>query len=128
MKKEFDLYTKEDIKVINVKRINVHSFSMKGYEGTPYANLFKRVSYDELKQYKERLSLVTYEENSRRKERKRQLNETVMELLVKANFNINVHTGSLHEDERNEALGKHQLKKVVELLTDGKELTDKVAK
>ena len=49
-----------------------------------------------------------------------------MELLVKANFNINVNTGSLHEDERNEALGKHQLKKVVELLSDGKELTDKV--
>lgn len=128
MRKEFDLCTRDGQKVINVKRINVHSFFVDGQNNTPFANVYKRMTHEEFKTYKDRFYLVTEEENMRRIDKGRQRNETVLELLLKANYNINVSTGSLHEDNQNETLGKHQLKRVIDLVSNGKELSDKVAK
>ena len=49
-----------------------------------------------------------------------------MDLLVKANFNININTGDFEEDNKSEMLGKYQLKQVMDLLSNGKDLSDVV--
>lgn len=126
MLKDYDLLNSKGTPVIKVKRINIHSYNMKGYEGTEFATVYKRVSVDALNTFKTKFNLFTDEEMKRKRKRSINPEPTLMELLVKANFNINTSTGDLEEDNKSETLGKHQLKKVVELLSSGQDITDKV--
>lgn len=124
MTKEYDLINVKEQTVIKVKRINIHSYNIKGYPDTEFANVYKRVSVEELKNFKERFNLYTAYENQKRKDKRRRANTTVMDLLVKANFNININTGNFDEDNKSEMLGKYQLKQVMDLLSNGKDLSD----
>jgi len=124
MVKEYDLYNAKQVMSVKVKRINIHSYNIKGYPNTEFANVYKRVSVEELSKFKKRFNLYTSEELKKRKEKFRRPNTTVMDLLVKANFNININTGDFEEDNKSEMLGKYQLKQVMDLLSNGKELSD----
>ncbi|MEB6170388.1 hypothetical protein MXL81_06840 [Staphylococcus pseudoxylosus] len=124
MIKEYDLYNAKQVMSVKVKRINIHSYNIKGYPETEFANVYKRVSVEELSKFKKRFNLYTSDEIKKRKEKFRGPNTTVMDLLVKANFNININTGDFEEDNKSEMLGKYQLKQVMDLLSNGKELSD----
>ncbi|MEY8600010.1 hypothetical protein [Staphylococcus shinii] len=124
MVKEYELYNAKQVMSVKVKRINIHSYNIKGYPNTEFANVYKRVSVEELSKFKKRFNLYTSEELKKRKEKFRRPNTTVMDLLVKANFNININTGDFEEDNKSEMLGKYQLKQVMDLLSNGKELSD----
>lgn len=124
MVKEYDLYNAKQVMSVKVKRINIHSYNIKGYPNTEFANIYKRVSVEELSNFKKRFNLYTSDEIKKRKEKFRRPNTTVMDLLVKANFNININTGDFEEDNKSEMLGKYQLKQVMDLLSNGKELSD----
>lgn len=124
MVKEYDLYNAKQVMSVKVKRINIHSYNIKGYPNTEFANVYKRVSVEELSNFKKRFNLYTSDEIKKRKEKFRRPNTTVMDLLVKANFNININTGDFEEDNKSEMLGKYQLKQVMDLLSNGKELSD----
>ena len=124
MSKEYDLINLKEQAVVKVRRINIHSYNIKGYPDTEFANIYKRVSVEELHNFKKRFNLYKTEENQKRKDKHRRPNTTVMDLLVKANFNININTGNLDEDNKSEMLGKYQLKQVMDLLTNGKDLSD----
>lgn len=124
MDKEYDLYNAKQVMSVKVKRINIHSYNIKGYPETEFANVYKRVSVEELSKFKKRFNLYTSDEIKKRKEKFRRPNTTVMDLLVKANFNININTGDFEEDNKSEMLGKYQLKQVMDLLSNGKDLSD----
>ncbi|MEB6037959.1 hypothetical protein [Staphylococcus pseudoxylosus] len=124
MIKEYDLYNAKQVMSVKVKRINIHSYNIKGYPETEFANVYKRVSVEELSKFKKRFNLYTIDEIKKRKEKFRRPNTTVMDLLVKANFNININTGDFEEDNKSEMLGKYQLKQVMDLLSNGKDLSD----
>ncbi|MFG0935182.1 hypothetical protein AB3456_09010 [Staphylococcus pseudoxylosus] len=124
MIKEYDLYNAKQVMSVKVKRINIHSYNIKGYPETEFANVYKRVSVEELSKFKKRFNLYTSDEIKKRKEKFRRPNTTVMDLLVKANFNININTGDFEEDNKSEMLGKYQLKQVMDLLSNGKDLSD----
>lgn len=124
MIKEYDLYNAKQVMSVKVKRINIHSYNIKGYPNTEFANVYKRVSVEELSNFKKRFNLYTSDEIKKRKEKFRRPNTTVMDLLVKANFNININTGDFEEDNKSEMLGKYQLKQVMDLLSNGKDLSD----
>ncbi|MDW8546334.1 MULTISPECIES: hypothetical protein [Staphylococcus] len=124
MVKEYDLYNAKQVMSVKVKRINIHSYNIKGYPNTEFANVYKRVSVEELSNFKKRFNLYTSDEIKKRKEKFRRPNITVMDLLVKANFNININTGDFEEDNKSEILGKYQLKQVMDLLSNGKDLSD----
>ncbi|WP_436938153.1 hypothetical protein [Staphylococcus xylosus] len=124
MVKEYDLYNAKQVMSVKVKRINIHSYNIKGYPNTEFANVYKRVSVEELSNFKKRFNLYTSDEIKKRKEKFRRPNTTVMDLLVKANFNININTGDFEEDNKSEMLGKYQLKQVMDLLSNGKDLSD----
>ncbi|MDW4141581.1 hypothetical protein QI252_06365 [Staphylococcus saprophyticus] len=124
MSKEYDLINLKEQAVVKVRRINIHSYNIKGYPDTEFANIYKRVSVEELHNFKKRFNLYKTEENQKRKDKHRRPNTTVMDLLVKANFNININTGNLDEDNKSEMLGKYQLKQVMDLLSNGKDLSD----
>ncbi|MGW7977616.1 hypothetical protein BU110_00570 [Staphylococcus shinii] len=124
MVKEYDLYNAKQVMSVKVKRINIHSYNIKGYPNTEFANVYKRVSVEELNNFKKRFNLYTSDEIKKRKEKFRRPNTTVMDLLVKANFNININTGDFEEDNKSEMLGKYQLKQVMDLLSNGKDLSD----
>lgn len=124
MVKEYDLYNAKQVISVKVKRINIHSYNIKGYPNTEFANVYKRVSVEELSNFKKRFNLYTSDEIKKRKEKFRRPNTTVMDLLVKANFNININTGDFEEDNKSEMLGKYQLKQVMDLLSNGKDLSD----
>lgn len=124
MVKEYDLYNAKQVMSVKVKRINIHSYNIKGYPNTEFANVYKRVSVEELSKFKKRFNLYTSDEIKKRKEKFRRPNTTVMDLLVKANFNININTGDFEEDNKSEMLGKYQLKQVMDLLSNGKDLSD----
>lgn len=124
MIKEYDLYNTKQVMSVKVKRINIHSYNIKGYPNTEFANVYKRVSVEELNNFKKRFNLYTSDEIKKRKEKFRRPNTTVMDLLVKANFNININTGDFEEDNKSEMLGKYQLKQVMDLLSNGKDLSD----
>lgn len=124
MTKEYELLNLKEQEVIKVKRINIHSYNIKGYPNTEFANVYKRVTVEELNNFKERFNLFTEEESQKRKKLRRRTNSTVMDLLVKANYNININTGDLHEDNQSELLGKYQLKQVMDMLSNGKDLAD----
>lgn len=126
MVKEYDLYNAKQVMSVKVKRINIHSYNIKGYPSTEYANVYKRVTVEELNNFKKRFNLYTSDEIKKRKEKFRRPNTTVMDLLVKANFNININTGDFEEDNKSEMLGKYQLKQVMDLLSNGKDLSDLV--
>ncbi|RIN11403.1 hypothetical protein BU097_05455 [Staphylococcus xylosus] len=126
MVKEYDLYNAKQLMSVKVKRINIHSYNIKGYPETEFANVYKRVSVEELSKFKKRFNLYTSDEIKKRKEKFRRPNTTVMDLLVKANFNININTGDFEEDNKSEMLGKYQLKQVMDLLSNGKDLSDVV--
>lgn len=126
MVKEYDLYNAKQVMSVKVKRINIHSYNIKGYPNTEFANVYKRVSVEELSNFKKRFNLYTSDEIKKRKEKFRRPNTTVMDLLVKANFNININTGDFEEDNKSEMLGKYQLKQVMDLLSNGKDLSDVV--
>ncbi|MDW4295917.1 hypothetical protein QI059_00965 [Staphylococcus saprophyticus] len=124
MSKEYDLINLKEQAVVKVRRINIHSYNIQGYPDTEFANIYKRVSVEELHNFKKRFNLYKTEENQKRKDKHRRPNTTVMDLLVKANFNININTGNLDEDNKSETLGKYQLKQVMDLLSNGKDLSD----
>ncbi|MBM2659658.1 hypothetical protein [Staphylococcus pseudoxylosus] len=124
MIKEYDLYNAKQVMSVKVKRINIHSYNIKGYPETEFANVYKRLSVEELSKFKKRFNLYTSDEIKKRKEKFRRPNTTVMDLLVKANFNININTGDFEEDNKSEMLGKYQLKQVMDLLSNGKDLSD----
>lgn len=124
MIKEYDLYNAKQVMSVKVKRINIHSYNIKGYPEIEFANVYKRVSVEELSKFKKRFNLYTSDEIKKRKEKFRRPNTTVMDLLVKANFNININTGDFEEDNKSEMLGKYQLKQVMDLLSNGKDLSD----
>lgn len=124
MIKEYDLYNAKQVMSVKVKRINIHSYNIKGYPETEFANVYKRVSVEELSKFKKRFNLYTSDEIKKRKEKFRRPNTTVMDLLVKANFNININTGDFEEDNKSEMLGKYQLKQLMDLLSNGKDLSD----
>ncbi|MGW8116585.1 hypothetical protein BU100_07070 [Staphylococcus xylosus] len=124
MVKEYDLYNAKQVMSVKVKRINIHSYNIKGYPNTEFANVYKRVTVEELSNFKKRFNLYTSDEIKKRKEKFRRPNTTVMDLLVKANFNININTGDFEEDNKSEMLGKYQLKQVMDLLSNGKDLSD----
>lgn len=126
MIKEYDLYNTKGEPVVKAKRLNIHSYNVKGYVDTPFANLYKRISIEDFEKFKKRFSLYTKHEIRENKKANKRYDTKIIDLLAKANYNLNISTGDLEEDNKLEMLGKYQLKQVMELLSDGKELTDSV--
>ena len=49
---EFKLLDKRGKEVVIVKRLNLHSYSLKGIKGTPFSNLIMCINPSELPEYK----------------------------------------------------------------------------
>ncbi|MEN1930921.1 MULTISPECIES: hypothetical protein [Staphylococcus] len=56
---EFKLLDKHGKEVVIVKRLNPHSYSLKGIKDTPFSNLIMYINPSELPEYKKRFNLFT---------------------------------------------------------------------
>ena len=110
---EFKLLDKYGKEVVIVKRINLHSYSLKGIKDTPFSNL--------------RFNLFTQFEYDRKVCSKTKFDYTVLDLLISANFNLNkFNTGNLDEDDKSDSIGKHQLSMAIEFISKGLDLNSPI--
>ncbi|MDS0980485.1 hypothetical protein PXW92_03660 [Staphylococcus hominis] len=63
---EFKLLDKHGKEVVIVKRLNPHSYSLKGIKDTPFSNLIMCINPSELPEYKKRFNLFTQFEYDRK--------------------------------------------------------------
>lgn len=124
---EFKLLDKRGKEVVIVKRLNLHSYSLKGIKGTPFSNLIMCINPSELPEYKKRFNLFTQFEYDRKVCSETQFDYTVLDLLISANFNLNkFNSGNLEEDNKSDSIGKHQLSMAIEFISKGLDLNSPI--
>lgn len=124
---EFKLLDKHGKEVVIVKRLNLHSYSLKGIKGTPFSNLIMCINPSELPEYKKRFNLFTQFEYDRKVCSETQFDYTVLDLLISANFNLNkFNSGNLEEDNKSDSIGKHQLSMAIEFISKGLDLNSPI--
>lgn len=126
---EFDLLDKKGKAAIKVTQINVHAYSLKGYEGTGFSHIHLRINPTQLKNIKYKFELYTDSELKKKIKSHRKNRYTLSDLLITANYFINCHnTGDLWEDNESDSKGKAMLQEVINLIIQGYELSDSVVK
>ncbi|WP_253278844.1 hypothetical protein [Staphylococcus aureus] len=71
--------------------------------------------------------LLTEEEYEKKLVKTNELEYTVLDLLISANFNLNkFNTGNLDEDNKSDSIGKHQLSMAVEFISKGLDLSSPI--
>ena len=124
---EFKLLDKHGKEVVIVKRLNLHSYSLKGIKGTPFSNLIMCINPSELPEYKKRFNLFTQFEYDRKVCSETQFDYTVLDLLISANFNLNkFNSGNLEEDNKSDSIGNHQLSMAIEFISKGLDLNSPI--
>ncbi|HAR6696908.1 TPA: hypothetical protein O5S09_001708 [Staphylococcus aureus] len=124
---EFKLLDVEGKSIVNVKRINVHAYYLKGIEDTHLDHLKIRINPSELNSFKSKYKLLTEEEYEKKLVKTNELEYTVLDLLISANFNLNkFNTGNLDEDNKSDSIGKHQLSMAVEFISKGLDLSSPI--
>ena len=124
---EFKLLDKYGKEVVIVKRINLHSYSLKGIKDTPFSNLIMFINPCEIPEYKKQFNLFTQFEYDRKVCSKTKFDYTVLDLLISANFNLNkFNTGNLDEDDKSDSIGKHQLSMAIEFISKGLDLNSPI--
>lgn len=124
---EFKLLDKHGKEVVIVKRLNLHSYSLKGIKGTPFSNLIMCINPSELPEYKKRFNLFTQFEYDKKVCSETQFDYTVLDLLISANFNLNkFNSGNLEEDNKSDSIGKHQLSMAIEFISKGLDLNSPI--
>ena len=127
VKMEFKLLDKYGKEVVIVKRINLHSYSLKGIKDTPFSNLIMFINPCEIPEYKKQFNLFTQFEYDRKVCSKTKFDYTVLDLLISANFNLNkFNTGNLDEDDKSDSIGKHQLSMAIEFISKGLDLNSPI--
>lgn len=127
VKMEFKLLDKYGKEVVIVKRINLHSYSLKGIKDTPFNNLIMFINPCEISEYKKQFNLFTQFEYDRKVCSKTKFDYTVLDLLISANFNLNkFNTGNLDEDNKIDSIGKHQLSMAIEFISKGLDLNSPI--
>lgn len=124
---EFKLLDKHGKEVAIVKRLNLHSYSLKGIKDTPFSNLIMCINPSELSEYKKRFNLFTQFEYDRKVCSKTKFDYTVVDLLISANFNLNkFNSGNLEEDNKSDSIGKNQLSMAIEFISKGLDLNSPI--
>lgn len=127
VKMEFKLLDKYGKEVVIVKRINLHSYSLKGIKDTPFSNLIMFINPCEIPEYKKRFNLFTQFEYDRKVCSKSKFDYTLLDLLISANFNLNkFNSGNLEEDNKRDSIGKHQLSMAIEFISKGLDLNSPI--
>ncbi|EHS00235.1 MULTISPECIES: hypothetical protein [Staphylococcus] len=124
---EFKLLDKYGKEVVIVKRINLHSYSLKGIKDTPFSNLIMFINPCEIPEYKKQFNLFTQFEYDRKVCSKSKFDYTLLDLLISANFNLNkFNSGNLEEDNKRDSIGKHQLSMAIEFISKGLDLNSPI--
>lgn len=124
---EFKLLDKYGKEVDIVKRINLHSYSLKGIKDTPFSNLIMFINPCEIPEYKKQFNLFTQFEYDRKVCSKSKFDYTLLDLLISANFNLNkFNSGNLEEDNKRDSIGKHQLSMAIEFISKGLDLNSPI--
>lgn len=127
VKMEFKLLDKYGKEVVIVKRINLHSYSLKGIKDTPFSNLIMFINPCEIPEYKKQFNLFTQFEYDRKVCSKSKFDYTLLDLLISANFNLNkFNSGNLEEDNKRDSIGKHQLSMAIEFISKGLDLNSPI--